>query len=60
MDHIPSVKNILWNKNRDMIKGMYQHALDQWDWASTKQKEDAKYIISGTKADSDSELAWKI
>ena len=43
-----------------MIQGMYQHALEQWDWASSKQKEDAKYIISGTKANSNSELAWKI
>lgn len=60
ISYSPNVKNILWNKNRDMIQGMYQHALEQWDWASTKQKEDAKYIISGTKAGSTSELAWKI
>lgn len=60
VNYSPNIKNILWNKNRDMIQGMYQHALEQWDWASSKQKEDAKYIISGTKANSNSELAWKI
>jgi hypothetical protein len=43
-----------------MIKGMYQYALEQWDWASTQQQKDAKLILSGRKSNSESELAWKI
>jgi SpoVK/Ycf46/Vps4 family AAA+-type ATPase len=60
ISYIPNVRNILWNKNRDMIKGMYQYALEQWDWASTEQQKDAKLILSGRKSNSESELAWKI
>lgn len=60
ISYIPSVRNILWNKNRDMIKNMYQYALEQWDWASTEQLQDAKMIIQGTRSNSDKDLAWKI
>jgi len=60
MKYIPLTKNILWNKNRDMIKGMYQYAMEQWDWASTEQQNDAKLILSGRKSDSQLESAWKI
>lgn len=59
ISYIPQVKNILWNKNRDVIKGMYQYALEQWDWASTEQFNDASLILNGTTANSQ-ELAWKI
>jgi len=57
--YIPQIKNILWNKNKDMIKAMYQHAIEQWDWASTEQLNDASLILFGKTADSQ-ELAWKI
>ena len=60
ISYIPNVRNILWNKNRDMIKGMYQYALEQWDWASTEQQNDAKLIITGNKVNSKEDLAWKI
>ena len=30
-----------------MVKSMYQHALEQWDWASSEQQEDARNIING-------------
>jgi SpoVK/Ycf46/Vps4 family AAA+-type ATPase len=47
LQHIPKVKNTIWNKHRDMVKSMYQHALEQWDWASSEQQEDARNIING-------------
>jgi ATP-dependent 26S proteasome regulatory subunit len=59
VNYVPQVRNILWNKSRDMIKGMYQYALEQWDWASTEQLNDAKLVITGKTANSE-ELAWKI
>lgn len=59
INYVPQVRNILWNKSRDMIKGMYQYALEQWDWASTEQLNDAKLVITGKTANSE-ELAWKI
>lgn len=41
----PSVRNILWNKSRQMIQDLYVTAIEQWDWASTEQFEDAKLVL---------------
>lgn len=42
----PNMKNILWNKSRQMIQDLYRFALEQWDWASTDQYKDAKIVLS--------------
>jgi SpoVK/Ycf46/Vps4 family AAA+-type ATPase len=44
--YAPNMKNILWNKSRQMIQDLYKTALEQWDWASTEQLEDAKMVIN--------------
>jgi hypothetical protein len=45
----PKMRNILWNKSRTMIQDLYKTAIDQWDWASTDQFNDAKNIISPSR-----------
>jgi ATP-dependent 26S proteasome regulatory subunit len=44
----PTIRNILWNKNRQMIQDLYATAIEQWDWASTDQFNDAKLVVSGS------------
>jgi SpoVK/Ycf46/Vps4 family AAA+-type ATPase len=44
----PTMRNILWNKNRQMIQDLYSTAIEQWDWASTDQFNDAKLVVSGS------------
>jgi len=43
----PKMRNILWNKNRDAIISLYKSAIEQWDFASSSQLEDASKVISG-------------
>jgi SpoVK/Ycf46/Vps4 family AAA+-type ATPase len=57
--YVPNVKNIIWNKHRDMVKSMYSYALTQFDWASSEQQNDAQNIISG-RTSSQPQVAWKI
>lgn len=44
---VPAMRNILWNKNRQMIQDLYSTAIEQWDWASTDQFNDARMVLSG-------------
>jgi hypothetical protein len=44
------MRNILWNKSRQTIKDLYSTALEQWDFASSTQLEDAPLILNGTYA----------
>lgn len=46
LTYVPKMKNILWNKSRQMIQDLYRAAIDQWDWASTSQFEEAQSIIN--------------
>lgn len=41
----PKMRNILWNKDRDMIRSLYRTAYDQWDWASSLQLNDINDIL---------------
>ena len=50
VSYAPKMRNILWNKSRDMIKDLYSTALEQWDFASSSQLEDAQLILNGTYA----------
>lgn len=50
VDHAPTMRNILWNKSRQMIQDLYSTAIEQWDWASTDQFEDAKLILSNNRS----------
>jgi SpoVK/Ycf46/Vps4 family AAA+-type ATPase len=45
LDKVPTIKNTIWQKHPDMVKSMYHHALQQWDWASNDQFEDAQKLL---------------
>lgn len=49
LNHAPTIKNTIWQKNPDMVRSMYRYAADQWDWASSLQQEES-YLILGGKA----------
>jgi len=59
LNYAPNVKNIIWNKHRDMIKSMYSYALAQCDWASSEQQNDAENVISG-RTTAQPQVTWKI
>ena len=50
LTYAPKMRNILWNKSRQTIKDLYATALEQWDFASSTQLEDAPLILNGTYA----------
>jgi ATP-dependent Zn protease len=52
--HAPNMRNILWNKDREMIRNLYRLAYDQWDWSSTLQYNEIDDILGTRKAASDS------
>lgn len=65
IEHVPRMRNILWNKNRQMIQDLYSTAVEQWDWASEDQFEDAKNVIGGvmrgshsSKTQTKSSFSW--
>jgi len=59
VSYAPKVRNTIWNKHRDMVKSMYQYALEQWDWASSEQMDDARRVISG-RTQNKEELTFKV
>lgn len=46
----PKMKNILWNKERDMIKDLYRYAYENWDWASSFQFNEIDDILGNKPA----------
>ena len=48
INYVPKMRNVLWNKSRKMIQDLYSTAIEQWDWASTEQFNDASSVLSGT------------
>jgi SpoVK/Ycf46/Vps4 family AAA+-type ATPase len=65
IEHVPKMRNILWNKNRQMIQDLYSTAIEQWDWASEDQFKDAKYVMNDsmrgsrpTKSETKSSFSW--
>jgi AAA+ superfamily predicted ATPase len=65
IEHVPKMRNILWNKNRQMIQDLYSTAIEQWDWASEDQFKDAKHVMNDsmrssrpTKSETKSSFSW--
>lgn len=65
IDYVPKMRNILWNKDRKMIQDLYVSALEQWDWASEGQYNDAQQVVGGTlrgsytpKVETKSSFSW--
>jgi SpoVK/Ycf46/Vps4 family AAA+-type ATPase len=46
----PFMRNILWNKEREMIRDLYRYAYDNWDWASSFQYNDIDDILGKQKS----------
>ena len=42
----PFTRNILWNKERQMIKDLYRYAYENWDWASSFQYNEIDAILN--------------
>lgn len=59
ISYAPRIRNTIWNQHKDMVKSMYQFALQQWDWASSEQMNEAENIISG-RSSTKEQVAWKI
>lgn len=47
---IPMIKNTIWLKHTDMVVSMYKTALQQWDWASLEQMQEASHVINATSS----------
>jgi len=45
LNTLPKIKNTIWQKHPDMVKSMYEYALQQWDWASTAQMQEANILL---------------
>jgi hypothetical protein len=42
-----------------MVMNMYQYALEQWDWASNEQMEDARMILGKkTPVKTETKVIW--
>lgn len=59
VSYVPNIRNIVWNKHKDMVKSMYQFALQQWDWASSEQLSESNSVIAG-KSSKQSQVSYKI
>ena len=46
----PNMRNILWNKEREMIKDLYRYAYENWDWASSFQYNEINDILGNGKS----------
>ena len=46
LSFVPKMKNIIWLKHNDMVLSMYRYAIEQWEWASDQQLEDAHNILN--------------
>lgn len=55
----PSMRNILWNKERDMIKELYRYAYENWDWASSFQYNEIDDILGNPKTAS-KQMSWSV
>lgn len=51
INYIPSMRNILWNKDKEMIKSLYRTAYEQWDWSSTLQLNEINDILGRSSSD---------
>jgi SpoVK/Ycf46/Vps4 family AAA+-type ATPase len=46
LSHIASFKNRMWLRKQEEMIQMYRIALNEWDWASTEQREEAAAIVN--------------
>lgn len=58
LSYIPKTKNTIWIKHNQMVMDMYAYAVEQWDWASNSQYEDARMILGKKAPKSPSKVSW--
>ena len=56
----PNMRNILWNKERDMIKDLYRYAYENWDWASSFQYNEINDILGNGNTKANQNSSWSI
>jgi AAA+ superfamily predicted ATPase len=56
----PKMRNILWNKERDMIKDLYRYAYENWDWASSFQYAEIDDILGNKPASANTDNNWSL
>lgn len=49
VEKVPTVKGRIWINHRQDMVDMYTRALDEWDWASSGQQEDARRVLELAK-----------
>lgn len=60
LTYAPKMKNIIWMKHHETVVSMYKYALEQWDWASTEQMNDAIIMLSKTSTQKQpASVTWK-
>ena len=60
LTYAPKMKNIIWMKHNETVVSMYKYALEQWDWASTEQMNDAIIMLSKTSPQKQpASVTWK-
>jgi len=60
LTYAPKMKNIIWMKHHETVVSMYKYALEQWDWASTEQMDDAILMLSKTSTQKQpASVTWK-
>lgn len=57
VEHAPTMRNILWNKDKEMIKSLYRTAYEQWDWSSTLQFNEINDILGRSSVSSNN---WEV
>jgi ATP-dependent Zn protease len=58
--HTFAMRNILWNKDREMIKSLYRTAYEQWDWSSTLQFNEINDILGRSSSSSNNDWEVKV
>lgn len=48
LDTMPTMKNRIWLRHPNEVRDMYVRALDEWDWASSAQQDEAMSVIDGS------------
>lgn len=47
--YCPKMKGRIWNNHRPAVVDMYRKALEQWDWASSSQLEEAHTVLGSAE-----------
>jgi AAA+ superfamily predicted ATPase len=49
LEAIPEMKGRIWVRHHESVLTMYERALDEWDWASSAQEEEAPAVLRAAR-----------